>query len=183
MYARPTTVVRLEGPLALSHGGHSSLHLAPAATRMKFSSHVPGRNALGKFLVANRRGPHADARVASRITTFGRLLEGTDVLPLWSNLTKLASQHSHPCTSITLATVAGRVSRTRQGMLQNCWHSDGKLLASANAVSYSDGARLLEQDRFGSERRQSSGAPPNLDPRHDRHMTRTMPSCPVHTCG
>jgi hypothetical protein len=87
--------------------------------------------AVGKLVrLANRRGLQTTLG-RSRIATFGRLFEGTDEISLGqTSLRRHANGHNRHSSHVP-----------RQGknlprrMLQNGWHSERKLLASANADS------------------------------------------------
>jgi hypothetical protein len=81
-------------------------------------------------LLANRRGLQ---RILgrSRIATFGRLFEGTDEISLGqTSLQRCAKRHNRHSSH-----ASQRGNNLPPRMLQNGWHSERKLLASANAVS------------------------------------------------
>jgi hypothetical protein len=92
VHTRPTPIVRLEGPLPLSHGNLSSLGMAFRASAQPVKSRTGWSECplVSSFVsLANRRVPHDIPgwlgtrppdlpRFAAVSPTFGRLFEGTD---------------------------------------------------------------------------------------------------------
>lgn len=103
-------------------------------------------SAVGKLgVLLSRRGPRNEPD-RSRIATCGRLFEGTDEISPGQTCSQTpgpASAHSPAARQqhhIHLSSHAGleRLSQTDlrfRAMLQNCWHSERKLLASGKADS------------------------------------------------
>jgi hypothetical protein len=132
VHPRATAVVGLKGPLALGHGCSllvacgirkpAPINLIPVGTRLPLVS--------SSVLLASRRG-HPVFLGRSRIATCGRLFEGTDENSLGqTSPDRRAKHHNRHSSNVS---PAGKKVLPR--MLQNGWHSERKLLASANAAS------------------------------------------------
>lgn len=89
----------------------------------------------------------------SRVTTSGRLFEGTDEF----SLGQTCPDPPKLSTTTIVATGLDGMSSNPVGMLQNCWNSGRKLLASGKAVSTADGGH----NQAGT----STGREPEPDPR------------------
>ena len=78
MYPRTAPVVGLKGPFALGHGCHSSLRVATASDAQVWAR-SPLVSSSSRWLAGavSREDPNR-----SRVTTFGRLFEGTDEISL-----------------------------------------------------------------------------------------------------
>jgi hypothetical protein len=93
--------------------------------------------------LAGRRGPGRRYPDRCRIATFGRLFEGTDASSSGQTWSSPAPAPADEFTHVTPAT-RGRIARLPISMnhiaiLQNSWHSHGKLLASGNAAPLASG--------------------------------------------
>ena len=116
--------------------------------------------AVGKLmrLARNRRGSHGpsipstddQSGFAAVPPTFGRLFEGTDVLALGQTCGftpgSTVKIPSHPDNLRGQCATGPPLPGTLTSMLQNGWHSEIKLLASANAFSDREGRRQPSED-------------------------------------
>ena len=191
MHAGSAPVIRLEGPLALGHG---VLLVFEPSGRSRFSTFV--RELIGGGSCCwPARSPCTSVWVAAVSPTFGRLFEGTDAPSLgqtWSGATDPTHTWSEnqssrrrrygtigqPATSTPRRTLKRPI-----GMQQNGWQPRGKLLASGNAVSEGNGARLRSEDGGSTScLGDLHGLPSARRSRAVAGRLRLIYDHPVHTC-
>lgn len=159
VHACAAPIVRLERPLALGHGCLSLLRLATITPPLARETTM----AVGKLmrLARNRRGSHGpsfprtedQSGFAAVPPTFGRLFEGTEVFALGQTcgftprITRPRKPEipTQPVNPTPHRPASPGSPRNLYSMLQNGWHSEIKLLASANAFSDREGPQIRSE--------------------------------------